>query len=74
MPIPNDDQGADSVFANHQAQIDLTPRGGDLWILYPDNRLKNLTAAAGFGVPCSVGSLCFQGSTSIAVREMNATP
>ena len=69
VPIPFDDQNSTSVFANHQANIRFTPRGGDLWILYPDDSLKNLTATAGFGANCAAGQICFQGSTSIAVRE-----
>lgn len=37
------------VFTNHQADPSAAPRGSDLYILYPDGTLKNLTAAAGWG-------------------------
>ena len=52
-----------SVFGNHQGLIANAPRGGDLWIRYPDGTVKNLTAAAGFGTSG------FQGARGIAVRE-----
>src|SRR5688572_20493749 len=38
------------VFFTHSAAPLAAPRGGDLWILYPDGTRKNLTAAAGYGV------------------------
>ena len=37
------------VFTNHIASPEPAPRGSDLYILYPDGSLKNLTAAAGWG-------------------------
>ncbi|MBS1537776.1 MAG: hypothetical protein JST20_08520 [Bacteroidetes bacterium] len=51
------------VFGNHRGETDAAPRGGDLYILYPDGVLKNLTSAAGFG---GVGLLTNNG---IAVRQ-----
>ncbi|NUN13288.1 MAG: hypothetical protein HUU55_06585 [Myxococcales bacterium] len=53
-----------STFANHEAGIMRAPRGGDLWIRYPDGNLRNLTLEAGFG-----SSEVFQGATAIAVRD-----
>lgn len=53
-----------AVFSNHLSDPASAPRGGDLWIRYPDGTFKNLTAAAGFGV-----SSAFQDSTGIAVRD-----
>ncbi len=51
------------VFGNHRAETDAAPRGGDLYILYPNGTLKNLTSAAGYG---GVGLLAGNG---IAVRQ-----
>jgi Hydrazine synthase alpha subunit middle domain len=56
VPVPGDFTTVVSTFGNHLASVAEAPRGGDLWIRYPDGTLKNLTAAAGFG-------------DSIAVRE-----
>jgi hypothetical protein len=53
-----------STFGNHQGTLYLAGRGGDLYILYPDGALKNLTAAAGYG-----GSGFVTGSQAIAVRD-----
>jgi hypothetical protein len=63
-PMPNDFTTIGSVFGNHLASVQSAPRGGDLWIVYPDNSTRNLTAEAGYGVASG-----FQGATSIAVRE-----
>ncbi len=63
-PMPSDFTTIASVFGNHSGSIQSAPRGGDLWILYPDGSRRNLTAEAGFGVATG-----FQGATSIAVRE-----
>lgn len=52
-----------SPFSNHKGGIDSAPRGGDLWIRYPDGTLRNLTQEAGFG---DEGQ---QGANAIAVRE-----
>src|SRR6185369_8575612 len=54
---------ASSLFANHKATILDTPRGGDLYIRYPDGKLRNLTHEAGFGADG------LQDGKGIAVRE-----
>ena len=63
IPLEQDFTTVTSTFGNHRGTIDSAPRGGDLWIHYPDGSLKNLTRAAGFG---NDGR---QGATAIAVRE-----
>jgi hypothetical protein len=63
VPQPADFTTVGSVFGNQQGSVDSAPRGGDLWIRYPDGGLKNLTAAAGYGMTGQ------QGNTSIAVRQ-----
>ena len=63
VPNPGDFTTIGSVFGNHRGGLDSAPRGGDLWIRYPDGTLRNLTAAAGFG---QVGA---QYTNGIAVRE-----
>lgn len=63
VPIPADFCTLNSTFCNHRGAINITGRGGDLWIRYPDGSLKNITAAAGFG---KVG---LQGNTAIQVRD-----
>jgi hypothetical protein len=63
VPNPADFTTIGSTFGNHRGSVGSAPRGGDLWIRYPDGTLKNLTGAAGFGTSG------FQGPTSIAVRE-----
>jgi hypothetical protein len=63
FPIPNDFAAIGSTFANHRAGVDLSGRGGDLYIRYPDGSLRNLTAEAGFG------NAGFQGANAIAVRD-----
>jgi len=50
-------------FGTHQSSMESAPRGGDLWIWYPDGTTRNLTAAAGFG------HAGLQDATSIAVRD-----
>ncbi|MBK8727679.1 MAG: hypothetical protein IPL96_16990 [Holophagaceae bacterium] len=50
-------------FANHDGGSNTAPRGGDLWIRYPDGTLRNLTQEAGFGMTG------LQGANAIAVRE-----
>ncbi|MFN8010701.1 MAG: hypothetical protein U0P81_04785 [Holophagaceae bacterium] len=62
--VPMDGFGSISMpFANHDGSSNLAPRGGDLWIRYPDGSLRNLTREAGFGMTG------LQGDASIAVRE-----
>src|SRR5690349_2700895 len=63
VPVPGDFTSIASVFGNHQATLDSVARGGDLYILYPDGTLKNLTRAAGYGKSGS------QAGTGIAVRQ-----
>ncbi|HKO58536.1 MAG TPA: hypothetical protein VJ276_21905, partial [Thermoanaerobaculia bacterium] len=63
VPVPADFTTVASTFGNHLASVAEAPRGGDLWIRYPDGTLKNLTRAAGFGMEGA------QGAQAIAVRE-----
>lgn len=63
MPHTND-FSVSAVFGNHVSTPEAAPRGGDLWIRYPDGSTKNLTATAGFGVATG-----FQGTNGIAVRD-----
>lgn len=63
VPEPDDFVTITSTFGNHSGQIDSVPRGGDLWIRYPDGSLKNLTRAADFGMDG------LQGANAIAVRD-----
>lgn len=66
VPIAADFTTIGSTFGNHLASLPATGRGGDLWILYPDNTLKNLTQTAGYGSTAPDG---FQGADAIAVRD-----
>src|SRR5258708_4434330 len=66
VPLPADFTTVTSTFGNQLGDLDAVPRGGDVWIMYPDGTLKNLTRAAGFGAPG------MQGPQSIAVREPSA--
>ena len=63
VPTPADFATIGAVFANHKGAVTDAPRGGDLWIRYPGGTLKNLTAAAGYGMTG------MQGAGAIAVRE-----
>ncbi|HVR40926.1 MAG TPA: hypothetical protein VMU84_17675 [Thermoanaerobaculia bacterium] len=63
VPMPGDFTTIGSTFGNHSGAIDSVPRGGDLWIRYPDGTLKNLTRAAGFGTEG------MQTTNAIAVRD-----
>ncbi|MBI1848940.1 MAG: CHRD domain-containing protein [Planctomycetes bacterium] len=49
-PFGSDFTTVNSTFGNHQGNTGAGPRGGDLWIRYPDGTLRNLTLAAGYGV------------------------
>ncbi|MDB5034344.1 MAG: hypothetical protein JWQ98_1585 [Chlorobi bacterium] len=64
VPTPNDSAVVGSTFANHRGEMTAAPRGGDLWIRYPDGTSKNLTQTAGYGVASGL-----QGANAIAVRE-----
>lgn len=63
VPTPNDSANVASLFGNHSASMVDAPRGGDLWIRYPDGTLKNLTKTAGYGVDG------MQSTNAIAVRQ-----
>ncbi|HEY0372765.1 MAG TPA: hypothetical protein VGD79_12225 [Thermoanaerobaculia bacterium] len=63
VPMDEDFTTIGSTFGNHSGQIDSVPRGGDVWIRYPDGTLKNLTRAAGYGMEGR------QGANAIAVRD-----
>jgi hypothetical protein len=63
VPVPGDFTTVASTFGNQLGPVAEAPRGGDLWIRYPDGTLKNLTRAAGFG------TAGMQGANAIAVRE-----
>ena len=63
VPSPLDTSTITSVFANHLGSTKACGRGGDLYIMYTNGTLKNLTAAAGYG------SAGLQGADGIAVRE-----
>ncbi len=63
VPQPSDFTTIGSVFGNHDPSMQSVPRGGDLWIVYPDGSTKNLTATAGYG------ETGLQGADAIAVRD-----
>jgi len=65
-PVTEDFGTIGSVFANHRGDIQLSGRGGDLYIVYPDGALRNLTAEAGYGV---AGGQLQAGPNAIAVRD-----
>ena len=65
VPIVSDFTTIGSTFGNHLGRIDAVGRGGDLWMRYPDGTLKNLTAAAGYGIATGVQA----GANAIAVRD-----
>jgi hypothetical protein len=64
VPIPGDFTTIGSVFGNHEGDVSTVGRGGDLYLLFPNGTLRNLTQEAGYGVATG-----FQGAGSIAVRE-----
>ncbi|MEP7356858.1 MAG: hypothetical protein ABI847_06425, partial [Anaerolineales bacterium] len=64
VPLAADFTSIGSTFGNQQGSLQSVPRGGDLWIRYPDGTLKNLTSAAGYG-----GSGLLLGTAGIAVRD-----
>lgn len=63
VPYPQDFTTSTATIGNHLPDVRSAPRGGDLWIRYPDGTLKNLTQVLGFG------QSGFQGAQSIAVRD-----
>jgi hydrazine synthase alpha subunit-like protein len=64
VPVVSDYLTVASTFGNHRPTPHSVPRGGDLWLRYPNGDLRNLTAEAGFGERGE-----FQGENAIAVRE-----
>ncbi len=62
VPVSHFDS-VSSPFANHLPDVGSAPRGGDLYIRYPDGTLRNLTKEAGFGDDGQ------QGANAIAVRD-----
>ncbi|MBX3015102.1 MAG: hypothetical protein KF832_26525 [Caldilineaceae bacterium] len=65
VPIVQGFGGIATTFGNHAGGLDPMGRGGDLWIRYPDGTLKNLTAAAGYGIASGLQA----GPNAIAVRD-----
>src|SRR5258707_12969428 len=63
VPVPGDFTAVVSTFGNQIPTMEQAPRGGDLWIRFPDGTTRNLTRAAGFG------GAGMQGPSPIAVRE-----
>lgn len=65
--VPNPAGFATSMetFGNQHASIYAAPRGGDLYIRYPNGTLKNLTQLAGYGMTGQ------QGANAIAVRDVS---
>jgi len=57
-----------NAFGNHGTEITDSIPGGDLYIMYPSGKLKNITREAGFGIPA--GEIQ-QGERAIAVRQPN---
>lgn len=51
------------AFGTHQSSMESAPRGGDLWIWYPDGSKRNLTQEAGLGMTG------LQGANAIGVRD-----
>ena len=64
VPTPYDVMTTLTIFGNHTGDVHAAGRGGDLWLRYADGTLKNLTAAAGFGVASGL-----QSANGIAVRD-----
>ncbi|MFA5941657.1 MAG: hypothetical protein WC809_20095, partial [Sinimarinibacterium sp.] len=54
-----------STFGAQLADMQSAPRGGDLWIRYPDGTLRNLTKEAGYGR----STIAQDGPAAIAVRQ-----
>ena len=65
VPIVTDFTTIGSTFGNHLGRMESVGRGGDLWIRYPNSALKNLTAAAGYGIATGLQA----GADAIAVRD-----
>lgn len=65
LPLVNGFGGIAATFGNHLGGLSPMGRGGDLWMRYPDGTLKNLTAAAGYGIASGLQT----GPNAIAVRD-----
>lgn len=65
LPLVQGFGGIATTFGNHLGGLEPMGRGGDLWIRYGDGTLKNLTAAAGYGIASGLQS----GPKAIAVRD-----
>ena len=63
VPVSGDFTAITATFGNHNPSMQQAPRGGDLWIRYPDGAQKNLTKTAGFGMEG------MQLAQAIAVRD-----
>ncbi|MEY4517257.1 MAG: hypothetical protein RL180_1603 [Pseudomonadota bacterium] len=64
VPIQGDFGSMASTFGNQAGNLSAAPRGGGLFIRYPDGTVKDLTAAAGYGLANGM-----QGANAIAVRD-----
>jgi len=64
VPIQGDFGSMASTFGNQAGNLSAAPRGGGLFIRYPDGMVKDLTAAAGYGLANGM-----QGANAIAVRD-----
>ncbi|MDA8018765.1 MAG: hypothetical protein MPN21_15090 [Thermoanaerobaculia bacterium] len=64
-PVPVDFATIGSTFANHMSSMQQVGRGGDLWILYTDGSLCNITREAGFGIAGSSHTT----ASALAVRD-----
>lgn len=67
VPIPESFGTKLDAFGNHKGSVQAAGRGGDLYIRYPDGKLRNLTHEAGYGIPLSNGDE--DPANSIAVRD-----
>jgi hypothetical protein len=65
VPPAGDHNTAMSIDGSLLATTAAAPRGGDLWIAYPDQTTKNLTRTAGYGIAGSDQ----KGPNAIAVRD-----
>ena len=63
FPVPSAFITIGEPFGNHTGATAKAGRGGDLYILYPNGKLRNLTQLAGYG------NAGHQGETAIGVRD-----
>lgn len=64
VPLMGEFGSMAATFGNQNATLSTAPRGGGLFIRYPDGTVKDLTALAGFGTASGM-----QGANAIAVRD-----